>query len=216
MTQIKTWAAMASGTGTILDYLIEDGLKPNLVVVDQECLAAEKARKRGVKVVVMPRRGKFDPIRGTCDAERVNYTLSVVELLVQEDIDLVAMVGWMTVFSPEMFDPDRFGGRVLNTHPALLPAFRGAHAVPDALEFGVKITGCTIHIATEELDNGPILAQSPVQVKAFDTEELLHERIKEKERPAYADVVRAILYGSTNPVKIYEKWLAKQASKDPE
>ena len=82
-------------------------------------------------------------------------------------------------------------GQILNTHPALLPAFKGWHAVRAALEYGVKVTGCTVHIVTEEMDAGPILAQEPVRVLDGDTEETLHERIKEVERWLFPETIKA-------------------------
>jgi phosphoribosylglycinamide formyltransferase-1 len=82
---------------------------------------------------------------------------------------------------------------VLNTHPALLPAFKGWHAVRDALGAGVKLTGTTVHIATEEVDAGPILAQEAVKVEPDDTEETLHERIKQVERRLYPETIRIFL-----------------------
>jgi phosphoribosylglycinamide formyltransferase-1 len=101
------------------------------------------------------------------------------------------MAGFGTIFSPAMFDD--FAGRVLNTHPALLPAFKGWHAVEAALEAGVKVTGCTVHVATSEVDDGPILAQEAVPVLPDDTAESLHERIKVVERRLYVDTIRSIL-----------------------
>ena len=95
-------------------------------------------------------------------------------------IDLVAMAGFGTVLTEAVHDA--FPGRILNTHPALLPAFPGWHGVRDALEAGVKVTGCTVHLATLEMDAGPILAQEAVPVRAGDTVETLHERIKVVER----------------------------------
>jgi len=101
------------------------------------------------------------------------------------------MAGFMTVLTGSMFEV--YGGRVLNTHPSLLPAFPGAHAVRDALAFGVKVTGCTVHLATERMDDGPILAQEAVPVLAGDTEASLHERIKVVERNLYPTVVKEFL-----------------------
>ncbi len=90
-----------------------------------------------------------------------------------------------------------FGGQIVNTHPALLPAFKGWHAVEDALAAGVKVTGWTAHLATVEVDDGPILAQEAVPVFADDTVDSLHERIKEVERRRYPEVLRALLEGRT-------------------
>jgi phosphoribosylglycinamide formyltransferase-1 len=84
---------------------------------------------------------------------------------------------------------------MLNTHPALLPSFKGWHAVRDALAAGVKVTGCTVHVATLEVDSGPIIAQEAVPVLDDDTEESLHERIKAVEREMLVDVVRGLLAG---------------------
>jgi phosphoribosylglycinamide formyltransferase-1 len=88
---------------------------------------------------------------------------------------------------------DAFEGRILNTHPALLPAFPGWHAVRDALAAGVKVTGITVHVATLEVDAGPIVAQAAVNVEPGDTEETLHERIKAVERQLYPATIRRIL-----------------------
>jgi phosphoribosylglycinamide formyltransferase-1 len=88
---------------------------------------------------------------------------------------------------------DAFDGRIINTHPALLPAFPGWHAVRDALAAGVKVTGVTVHVATLEVDAGPILAQEAVPVLPGDDEESLHERIKERERVLYPETIKEIL-----------------------
>jgi phosphoribosylglycinamide formyltransferase-1 len=90
---------------------------------------------------------------------------------------------------------DRWPGRVLNTHPSLRPSFPGAHGVRDALEAGVKVTGCTVHIATAELDAGPIVAQSAVDVLPDDTLESLHERVKAAERKLYPAAIRRFMEG---------------------
>ena len=115
----------------------------------------------------------------------------MVDALEAHEVDLVVMAGFMTVLDKPMFDA--YAGRVLNTHPALLPAFTGWHAVRDALAFGVKVTGCTVHIATLEVDDGPILAQEAVPVLADDTEATLHERIKDVERRLYPATIKELL-----------------------
>jgi phosphoribosylglycinamide formyltransferase-1 len=121
----------------------------------------------------------------------VAYTHRLVDALKRHQIDVVAMAGFGTVLASPIFDA--YGGRILNTHPALLPAFKGWHAVRDALEAGVKITGTTVHIATEEVDQGPILAQEAVRVEPGDSEQLLHERIKVVERNLYPETIRTFI-----------------------
>ena len=176
---------LASGTGTILGAILESGLAVSAVILDRPCRAADLARQAGVDVDVVERES-FGR-----DFDRVAYTNRVIDALKRHQIDVIAMAGFGTVLSPEVFDV--YPGRILNTHPALLPAFKGWHAVSDALEAGVKITGTTVHIATAEVDAGPILAQESVRVEAGDTEETLHERIKEVERRLYPETIRFFL-----------------------
>jgi len=101
------------------------------------------------------------------------------------------MAGFGTILAPDIFSV--YPGRILNTHPALLPAFKGWHAVRDALAAGVKVTGCTVHVATEVVDVGPILAQEAVPVEPGDSEDSLHERIKVVERRLYPQTIRLFL-----------------------
>jgi phosphoribosylglycinamide formyltransferase-1 len=123
--------------------------------------------------------------------DRDAYTKELVALLEEHGIDLVVMAGFGTVLGAAVFEA--FPGRVLNTHPSLLPSFKGWHAVRDALAHGVKVTGCTVHVATPEVDHGPILAQEAVPVLPGDTEATLHERIKQAERRLYVKTIREIL-----------------------
>lgn len=173
---------LASGSGSILRALLERGTIPiAVVVVDRACGAVDVAGEYGVPVEMVERRdfgAGFD---------RLAYTHRVVDTLTRHGVDLVAMAGFMTILEKPVFDA--FDGRILNTHPALLPAFRGAHAVADALAAGVKVTGCTVHVATLEVDTGPIVAQEAVPVLPTDTQESLHERIKQVERRLYGDVL---------------------------
>jgi phosphoribosylglycinamide formyltransferase-1 len=125
------------------------------------------------------------------DFDREAYTAEVLEVLQSHGIELIAMAGYGTVFSEAIHEA--FPDRILNTHPALLPSFKGWHGVRDALEYGVKVTGCTVHVATLEVDAGPILAQEAVPVLPDDDEASLHERIKAVERRLYPDTIRAVL-----------------------
>jgi phosphoribosylglycinamide formyltransferase 1 len=178
-------AVLASGSGTLLDAILADGIPVELVVVDRPCVATEVAERHGVRAVCHERTS-FG-----ADFDRDAYTAEVTQLLVDADIELVVMAGYGTVFGAAIHDA--FPHRILNTHPALLPAFKGWHAVDAALDYGVKVTGCTVHVATLEMDAGPILAQEAVPVLADDTADELHERIKQVERRLYPDTIRAVL-----------------------
>lgn len=178
-------AVLASGTGSLLEAMLVDGLEVDLVVVDRTCRALGVAADHGIEGVLVER-ASFG-----ADFDRLAYTEQVVDVLVAHRIDLVAMAGWGTILDKPIFDA--FEGAILNTHPALLPAFPGWHAVDDALEARVKVTGCTVHVATLEVDSGPILAQEAVPVLDDDTVESLHERIKRVERRLYTDTINQIL-----------------------
>jgi len=178
-------AVLASGSGTLLDAILGDGIPVALVVVDRPCPATEVAARHGVEAVCHERTS-FG-----ADFDREAYTAEVTRLLLDAGIELVVMAGYGTVFGSAIHEA--YPHRVLNTHPALLPAFKGWHAVDDALAAGVKVTGCTVHVATLEVDEGPILAQEAVPVLDDDTASSLHERIKQVERRLYPQTIRAVL-----------------------
>ena len=127
------------------------------------------------------------------DFDRDGYSALLADRLSERSVTLVAMAGFGTVLSRPFYDG--FAGRVLNTHPALLPAFPGWHGVRDALAAGVDVTGCTVHQAILEVDAGPILAQEEVKVRPDDDETSLQERIKVVERRLYVDTLWAVLDG---------------------
>ena len=182
---MRSLGVLASGSGTILQALLDDGLPIAVVVVDRPCTAAERAEAAGV-AVEMVERSSYGP-----DFDRLEFTHRVVDALRCHSVDVVAMAGFMTILDQPIHDA--YPRRITNTHPSLLPAFKGAHAVADALDAGVKVTGCTVHLATLVVDEGPILAQEAVAVRADDTVATLHERIKEVERRLYPKVVRDLL-----------------------
>jgi phosphoribosylglycinamide formyltransferase-1 len=155
-----------------------------VVLVDRECGAVGIATESGVAVEILERTS-FG-----ADFDRVAYTHEVVDALARHRVDLVAMAGFGTILEKPVHDA--FPDHIMNTHPALLPAFKGWHAVRDALDAGVKVTGCTVHVARLEVDEGPILAQEAVPVLDDDTVETLHERIKEVERRIYPQVLRSL------------------------
>lgn len=176
---------LASGSGTILEALLNAGLAVDVVVADRPCRALEVAEAAGVPVELVLR-----PSYGT-DFDRDGYTTEVVAALARYEVDVVAMAGFGTILGRPVLDA--FPGRVLNTHPALLPAFKGWHAVRDALAAGVAVTGTTVHVATEKVDEGPVLAQEEVAVLPGDNEHTLHERIKAVERRLYPLTIQNFL-----------------------
>lgn len=168
--------------------MFEVGLPVTTVLSDRPCAGLTLAEDRGAAAELVDRAlyGGFGP-----DFDRAGFTASVAATLVAHQVDLVAMAGFGTVMTEAVHRA--FPGRILNTHPSLLPAFPGWHGVRDALAAGVSESGCTVHLATVELDAGPILAQEVVPVLPDDTEASLHERIKVVERTLYpATVVWAL------------------------
>lgn len=176
-------AVLASGSGTVLEAILAAGVPVDLVVTDRRCRALELAGDRGVLLERTDFTKAFD---------RDGYADDLVALLHEHDIDLAVMAGFGTVVPKAV---PAFRGLMLNTHPSLLPSFKGWHPVRDALAFGVKVTGTTVHVVTEELDEGPILAQEAVPILPDDTEESLHERIKQVERRLYPDTIKRVIAG---------------------
>jgi phosphoribosylglycinamide formyltransferase-1 len=177
-------AVLVSGSGTILRAMFGAGLPVCVVLSDRPCAALALAEQQGVAAELVDRSGfgGFGP-----QFDRDGFTATVAATLVAHQVDLVAMAGFGTVMTRAVHRA--FPDRILNTHPALLPSFPGWHAVRDALAAGVSQTGCTVHLATLEMDAGPILAQEVVPVLPGDTEESLHERIKVAERTLYPATV---------------------------
>lgn len=178
-------AVLVSSGGTNLRAILDAGLVVTVVVADRDCGALAVAAEAGVAGELVER-GSFG-----ADFDRDAYTDEVVSVLRRYSVDVVAMAGFGTILGRAI--QDAFGGRVLNTHPALLPAFPGWHAVPEALAAGVAVTGCTVHLAELEVDRGPILAQEEVAVLPDDTEDSLHDRIKAVEHRLYPAAIRRFI-----------------------
>ncbi|TGD87380.1 phosphoribosylglycinamide formyltransferase [Mycolicibacterium sp. CH28] len=177
---------LASGTGSLLQSLLTAtaGDYPARVVavgVDRDCRAVEIAQAASIPTFCV-RLGDFP--------DRTGWDAGIAEATAAHGPDLIVSAGFMKILGPQFLS--RFMGRVVNTHPALLPAFPGAHAVPDALDYGVKVTGCTVHLVDAGMDTGPILAQEAVEVLDGDDEDTLHERIKVVERRLLVDVLAAL------------------------
>ncbi|WP_456847154.1 phosphoribosylglycinamide formyltransferase [Cellulomonas sp. P5_C6] len=179
---------LVSGTGSNLAALLEAhgdaayGARVVAVVADRAgILALDIAREAGIPTAVVSLRD-FD--------DRAAWDAALAETVAVFSPDLVVCAGFMKLFGATFLG--RFGGRIVNTHPALLPSFPGAHGVRDALAYGVKVTGCTVMVVDEGVDTGPILAQATVAVEVDDDEATLHERIKAVERTLLVDWVGRI------------------------
>lgn len=177
---------LASGTGSLLASLLAAavGDYPARVVAvgtDRDCAALQIAASSSVPAFTVALGDQ--PDRAAWDAALTEATAAYAP-------DLVVSAGFMKILGPQFLS--RFPGRVLNTHPALLPAFPGAHAVTDALAYGVKVTGCSVHLVDAGTDTGPVLAQEAVPVLDDDDEATLHERIKVVERRLLVDVLEAL------------------------
>jgi phosphoribosylglycinamide formyltransferase-1 len=144
----------------------------------------EIARRRGLKTLVIPSAGK----------KREAHEAEVIAALQSPKVDLICLAGYMRLLSANFVRA--FPQRILNIHPSLLPAFPGLHAQKQALEYGVKITGCTVHFVDEDCDHGPIIAQRSVPVMHGDTEETLGARILEQEHIAYSEAIKKVLSGN--------------------
>lgn len=182
-------AVLASGSGTLLEAMVAADLPIAVVVVDRPCRATSVAERAGIPHVVVERQDF------TADFDRDAFTSDVVAALAPFEVNIVVMAGYGTILGQAMHDS--YPGRILNTHPALLPAFKGWHAVREALALGVKVTGCTVHVATLAVDEGPILAQEAVTVRDDDDEATLHERIKDVERRLYVQTIRSVVADPT-------------------
>jgi phosphoribosylglycinamide formyltransferase-1 len=187
---MKTIGVLVSGRGSNLQALIDASKRGELggaigVVFSnvETAPGLERARRAGIPVAFRDHRGRT---REAFDAE-------VVSILHAHGVELVCLAGYMRLLSPVFLRA--FPGRILNVHPALLPAFPGKGAQRQALEHGVKVSGATLHLVNEDLDAGPILAQEAVAVLEGDTEETLAARILEAEHRIYPRAVRAMLEG---------------------
>ncbi len=188
---MKRIAVLLSGRGSNFEAIAESvragrirDAELTIVVSNRESAGGiEKARQRGIEAVVIPSKGK----------QREEYDREVVALLKEKRIDLVCLAGFMRLLSP--YFVQEFRHRILNIHPALLPSFPGLEAQKQALEWGVKFSGCTVHLVDEHLDAGPIICQAVVPVEDGDTEETLAARILREEHRIYAEAINIVLSG---------------------
>lgn len=180
---------LASGAGTLLQTVIDsvgsDVLDATIVAVVSDvpdAQALDRARTAGIPAI---------SCRPADFPDRAAWNVSLLAAVRDFDPDWVVSAGFMRILGAVFVDA--FPGRILNTHPALLPSFPGAHAVRDALAYGVKVTGCTIHLVDHGVDTGPIVAQQAVLVHPDDDEEALHERIKQVERQLLIETLAELI-----------------------
>jgi phosphoribosylglycinamide formyltransferase 1 len=187
---VKRVGVLVSGRGSNLQALLDAARGGELggevaVVVSnvESALGLERARAAGIPAVFRDHRGK----------KREAYDAEIVEILRAHQVDLVCLAGFMRLLSPVFVRA--FPGRIVNIHPALLPAFPGLEAQRQAWEHGAKVSGATVHLVDEGLDSGPIVAQAAVPVLSLDTPETLAARILEAEHRLYPRAVRLLLEG---------------------
>ena len=190
MTEPLKIGVLLSGSGTNLQAIIDaaaEGLPVEIVHVVSsrpDAFGIERAHRAGIPVTVLNRDVYADPV----EADK-----RIAETLRYAHAEYVVMAGYMRKVTPVLLDA--FPDRVLNLHPALLPSFKGAHAIQDAFDAGVRVTGITVHFANEDYDKGPIVAQRAVEVREDDTHDDLEARIHEVEHVLYPEVLRLVAEG---------------------
>ncbi|MFJ1806640.1 MULTISPECIES: phosphoribosylglycinamide formyltransferase [unclassified Streptomyces] len=184
----KRLVVLVSGSGTNLQALLDAIATTGVETYGAEIVAVG-ADREGVEGLARAERAGIPTfVRRVKDfGSREGWDAALAEAVAAHEPDLVVSAGFMKIVGKEFLA--RFGGRFVNTHPALLPSFPGAHGVRDALAYGARVTGCTVHFVDDGVDTGPIIAQGVVEVRDEDDESALHERIKEVERRLLVEVV---------------------------
>src|SRR6185312_8163929 len=190
MAALKKLGILISGRGSnflaIADSIEQGRLQAEIAIVISNRADApglESAKRRGIPALCIPSKGR---VREEHDAE-------VIAALKEAQVDLVCLAGYMRLLSPNFVEA--FPNRILNIHPSLLPAFPGLEVQKQALGYGAKVSGCTVHIVDEHLDHGPIIVQKTVPVLETDDEHALAARILEQEHIAYTEAIRLMLSG---------------------
>ena len=187
---MRNLGILLSGRGSnfeaIADNVASGKLDANISVVvsnKADAPGIEAARRRGLKSLVIPSKGM----------PREEHDRAIVAALQEHQVDLVCLAGYMRLLSPWFIN--QFPNRILNIHPSLLPAFPGLEAQSQAFEYGVKVSGCTVHFVDADLDHGAIILQKSVSVLDTDDDHSLALRILEQEHIAYTDAIRIVLEG---------------------
>jgi phosphoribosylglycinamide formyltransferase-1 len=179
---------LVSGSGTLLQALLDAAAAPGYPAT----VVAVGADRGGIEGLVRAARAGVPTfVESVCaHPDRAAWNAAITAAVVAHRPDLVVSAGFMKILAPGFLA--EIGCPMLNTHPALLPAFPGAHPVADTLAYGVKVTGATVHLVDDGVDTGPVLAQAPVEVRPGDTVDELHERIKTEERRLLVGTVAAL------------------------
>jgi phosphoribosylglycinamide formyltransferase 1 len=185
-------AVLVSGTGTNLQAMIDSQAKGKIFPAVMEVVisdnpaapALEKAKKAGIETVV---------IEKLSEMSREGFDEAIAEVIRQKKIGLVALAGFMRVLGKNFVC--EFSGRIMNIHPALLPSFKGGAGIRDAFEYGVKVTGVTVHFVDEGVDSGPIISQKAVKIEESDTVETLESKIHKEEHELYPEAIRLFAEG---------------------
>ncbi|WP_093575922.1 phosphoribosylglycinamide formyltransferase [Amycolatopsis rubida] len=179
---------LASGSGTLLQAVLDAVEQPGFPA----SVVAVGADRTGIEALARAERADVPSftVRVADHPDRAAWDRSLAEAVAAYQPDLVVSAGFMKILGPEFLS--RFAGRVINTHPALLPSFPGMHAVADALAAGVRVTGSTVHFVDAGVDTGPVIAQEAVPVENDDTEDVLHERIKAVERRLLVETIERL------------------------
>jgi phosphoribosylglycinamide formyltransferase-1 len=182
---------LASGRGSNLQAIVDEievgrlNATIKIIIVDNpDAYAIERAKKHGIEYLVMSPKEY---------SSKDDYFVKIAEELKKRDVGLVILAGFMRIVRKPLIDT--FPNRVMNIHPALLPAFPGLHGQRQAIEYGAKISGCTVHFVDEGMDTGPIIIQAAVPVSQDDTEETLSERILKLEHKIYPEAIRLFSEG---------------------
>jgi phosphoribosylglycinamide formyltransferase-1 len=207
MATLKKLGILLSGRGSNFEA-IADSVKAGRIPAEiaivisnrADALGLESARKRGLNAKLIPSKGR---VREEHDAE-------VVAALKDAQVDLICLAGYMRLLSPEFVRA--FPNKILNIHPSLLPAFPGLDAQKQALDYGVKVSGCTVHFVDEHLDHGCIILQKTVPVLDSDDEHTLSARILEQEHIAYSEAVRMVVSGE---IEIRDRRVVRMNAKGP-
>jgi len=192
-------AVFCSGSGSNFQAIADSinkgyikSAKIALMVTDNpSCFALERARKLGLKTFIAEK-------KKNCRT-REDFEQPIIEALDKEDVGLIALAGYMRLLSPSFVK--RYRNKILNIHPALLPAFKGTQGIKDALDYGAKIAGATVHFVDAEMDHGPIVKQGALEIREDDTEETLAPRVHKIEHQIYPETIKLFVEGKLKVVR---------------